>query len=237
VLNASGDLRAGDDSLKQLETKVQRWGCKGVKLYTAELGGDSRGWSPKTLKPARYLEKCQELGVKNIHVHNGLTIWPLGKDAFDVADLDFAATNLPELEFIVEHVGLPRIENFCFMATQEPNVYAGLVMVVGGLMHVRPRFFAKVMGELRFWLGEDKSIFGADYVIWEPHWQVEGFVEWNMQTDAKLFDYGQLATPTKKKVVGLTAARLYDLEVLAELDLAVPPEPEGAEQLVALASI
>ena len=31
-----------------------------------------------------------------------------------------------ELNFIVEHVGLPRIEDFCFMATQEPNVYAGL---------------------------------------------------------------------------------------------------------------
>ena len=32
----------------------------------------------------RYLEKCQELGIKNIHVHKGPTIWPLDKDAFDV---------------------------------------------------------------------------------------------------------------------------------------------------------
>ena len=38
-----------------------------------------------------------------------------------------------ELNFIVEHVGLPRIEDFCFMATQERNVYAGLAVVVGGL--------------------------------------------------------------------------------------------------------
>src|SRR5215475_9952799 len=48
------------------------------------------------------------------------------------------------------------IEDFCFMATQEPNVYAGLAVVIGGLMHARPRFFAKVMGELLFWVGEDK---------------------------------------------------------------------------------
>ena len=41
----------------------------------------------------------------------------------------------PELNFIIEHVGLPRIEDFCFMATQEPNVYAGLSVVIGGLMH------------------------------------------------------------------------------------------------------
>ena len=64
-------------------------------------------------------------------MHKGPTIWPLDKDAFDVADVDFAATNFPELNFIVEHVGLPRIEDFCYMATQEPNVYAGLAVVVG----------------------------------------------------------------------------------------------------------
>ena len=88
-----------------------------------------------------------------------------------------------ELNFIVEHVGLPRIEDFCFMATQEPNVYAGLAVVVGGLMHARPRFFAKVMGELLFWVGEDKMLFGSDYAIWEPKWQVEGFVDWDFPDD------------------------------------------------------
>ena len=54
------------------------------------------------------------------------------------------------------------------MATQERDVYAGLAVVIGGLMHARPRFFAKVMGELMFWVGEDKMLFGADYAIWEP---------------------------------------------------------------------
>ena len=127
----------------------------------------------------RFLETRQELGVRNIHVHKGPTIWPLDKDAFDVADVDNAATDFPELNFIVEHVGLPRIEDFCFMAMQEPNVYAGLSVVIGGLMHARPRFFAKVMGELLFWLGEDRLIFGSDYAIWEPRWQVEGFVDWD----------------------------------------------------------
>ena len=83
----------------------------------------------------------------------------------------------------MEHVGLPRIEDFCFMATQEPNVYAGLSVVIGGLMHARPKFFAKVMGELLFWVGEDKMTFGSDYGIWEPKWQVEGFVDWDYPSD------------------------------------------------------
>ncbi|MFL5860384.1 MAG: amidohydrolase family protein, partial [Solirubrobacteraceae bacterium] len=153
--------------------------------------------------------------IKNIHVHKGPTIWPLDKDAFDPRDVDKAATDNPELNFIIEHVGLPRIEDFCFMATQEPNVYAGLSVVIGGLMHARPRFFAKVMGELLFWVGEDKMLFGSDYGIWEPKWQIEGFLGWDYpQPDHEEFsDYPRLDDAGKRKILGLNAAKLYDIEV------------------------
>ena len=167
----------------QLADNVQRWGCTGVKLYTAEWRDGSRGWTLKDPEAFRFLERCQELGVKNIHLHKGPTIWPLDKDGFDVNDVDVAATTFTDLNFIVEHVGLPRIEDFCFIAVQEPNVYAGLSVVIGGLMHARPKMFAKVMGELLFFLGEDRLIFGSDYAIWEPRWQIEGFVDWDYPSD------------------------------------------------------
>ena len=139
IVNTRWDPRDGDDGLQGARGERRaRCGSKGVKLYTAEWRGGSRGWKLKDPEAYRYLEKCQELGIKNIHVHKGPTIWPLDKDAFDVSDVDHAATDFPELNFIVEHVGLPRIEDFCFMATQEPNVYAGLSVVIGGLMHARP---------------------------------------------------------------------------------------------------
>src|SRR5438874_1957147 len=139
IANGRWDPREGDAGLKQLEEDAERYNLKGVKLYTAEWYQGSRGWSLKSPESQRFLEKCQELGITNIHVHKGPTIWPLDKDAFDVSDVDYVATNFPELNFIVEHVGLPRIEDFCFMATQEPNVYAGLAVVIGGLMHTRTR--------------------------------------------------------------------------------------------------
>ena len=124
------------------------------------------------------------------------------------------------LNFIVEHVGLPRIEDFCFMATQEPNVYAGLAVVVGGLMHARPKFFAKVMGELLFWVGEDKMLFGSDYAIWEPKWQIEGLLDWEMPDDSELRGLPAPGREGKKKILGLNAAKLYDVEVPAELPAA-----------------
>ena len=218
IVNTRWDPREGDAGLKELEENVARYGSKGVKLYTAEWRNGSRGWTLKDPEAYRFLEKCQELGIKNIHAHKGPTIWPLDKDAFDVSDIDHAATSFPELNFIVEHVGLPRIEDFCFIATQEPNVYAGLSVVIGGLMHARPRFFANVMGELLFWVGEDKMTFGSDYAIWEPKWQIEGFVDWDYP-DAEFSDYPRVTTATKKKILGLNAAKLYDIEVPIEYQL------------------
>ena len=193
-----------------------------ARLEADRPGGACRSWT-----------SAQALGIKNIHVHKGPTIWPLDKDAFDVSDIDHVATDFPELNFIVEHVGLPRIEDFCFMATQEPNVYAGLAVVIGGLMHARPRFFAKVMGELLFWVGEDKMLFGSDYAIWEPKWQVEGFVDWEMPDDEAYADYPRLDTAGKKKIMGLNAAKLYGVDVPEDLrlpaDAGTPAEPADAQ--------
>ena len=138
IANTRFDPRDGDEGLAELRRNVERYGSRGLKLYTAEWNNGSRGYKLSDPAAYRFLEGAQDLGIKNVHVHKGPTIWPLDKDAFDVSDVDHAATDFPDLNFIVEHVGLPRIEDFCFMATQEPNVYAGLSVVIGGLMHARP---------------------------------------------------------------------------------------------------
>ena len=132
-----------------------------------------------------------------------------------------AATSNPELNFIVEHVGLPRIEDFCFMATQEPNVYAGLAVVIGGLMHARPRFFAKVMGELLFWVGEDKILFGSDYgdlgaEVADRRASSNGTI----RTTEEYSDYPRLDDAGKRKILGLNAAKLYGIDVPAEFQVA-----------------
>jgi predicted TIM-barrel fold metal-dependent hydrolase len=84
-------------------------------------------------------------------------------------------------------------------------------------MHARPRFFAKVMGELLFWVGEDKMLFGSDYGIWEPKWQIDGFLDWDYpDPDHEEFsDYPRLNAAGKRKILGLNAAKLYGIEVPA----------------------
>lgn len=236
--NGRWDPRDGKKGLDKLREDYDRWHFKGTKVYTAEWQDGSRGWKVSDPEAYPFLELCQELGVKNVHLHKGPTIWPLDKDAFDVKDVDQAATDFPDLNFIVEHAGIPRIDDFCYMAVQEPNVYAGIAVVLGALMHARPKFFARVMGELLFWVGEDRITFGSDYNIWTPQWQVEKFVDWQMPDDEAFSDYPRLTTASRKKILGLNIAKLYDIPVPEGLGLDTADTTAGestppADQLVA----
>jgi predicted TIM-barrel fold metal-dependent hydrolase len=227
LLNGAFDPRDGAAGLEALEESAERYKLKGVKLYTAEWKGDSRGWKLDSDDAAEYLQTCQKLGIKNIHVHKGPTIWPLDRDAFDVADVDAAATNFPELNFIVEHLGLPRLEDFCWIATQEPNVYGGLSVAIS-FIHSRPLYFARIIGELMYWLGADRVLFGSDYAIWQPKWLIEKFVDFQIP-DELTGEYGELTTADKRKILGLNTARLYDIEVPPELDAAPAGTAIGSE--------
>ena len=226
LLNGAFDPRDGERGMKPFEDLVSRYNLKGVKLYTAEWKGDSKGWDLRDDWSKRYLEKCLELGIKNVHVHKGPTIRPLNRDAFDVADVDEVASEFTDLNFIVEHVGLPRLEDFCWIATQEPNVYGGLAVAIP-FMHTRPRYFAKIIGELLYWIGEDRIMFASDYAIWQPKWLVEQFVDFQIPDDMQ-GEYGSITTDMKKKILGLNAANLYDIEVPEELKVVAEMAGSGA---------
>ncbi|SFS82515.1 amidohydrolase family protein [Saccharopolyspora flava] len=211
------DPRFEQAGLDQLKRDAERFGLKGVKLYTAEWQGDSRGYKLDDPWCYKYLEACQELGVRNIHIHKGPTIRPLDRDAFDVADVDKVATEFTDLNFVVEHCGLPRLEDFCWIAVQEPNVHAGLAVAMP-FIHSRPRYFAQIIGELLYWLDEDRIQFSSDYAIWTPKWLIERFVDFQIPED--MTEYAPLTTDQKRKILGLNAARMYGIEVPAELDVA-----------------
>ncbi len=218
--NHAFDPRFEAKGLEQLRRDAERMDLKGVKLYTAEWQGDSRGYKLTDPWSRRYLEACLELGIKNIHVHKGPTIRPLDRDAFDVADIDAVASDYTDLNFVVEHCGLPRLEDFCWIATQEPNVYAGLAVAMP-FIHTRPRYFAQIIGELMYWMGDTRIFFSSDYAIWTPKWLVERFVDFQIPED--MTEYAPLTTDSKKRILGLNAAALYDIPVPEHLQVA--PEP------------
>jgi uncharacterized protein len=79
IANTRFDPRDGDVGIEELRRNVERYGSKGVKLYTAEWNNGSRGYKLSDPAAYRYLEKAQELGIKNIHVHKGPTARPTSR--------------------------------------------------------------------------------------------------------------------------------------------------------------
>ena len=139
----------------------------------------------------------------------------LRKEPVDVADIDDVATSFQDLNFIVEHCGLPRLDDFCWIATQETNVYGGLAVVLP-FIHTRPGYFGHVMAELLFWIGPDKILYGSDYGIWTPKWLIDKFMAFEIPADITKETGSVLSLETKTKILGLNAARIYGIDVEAQ---------------------
>ena len=214
VLCGNFDPREQEAGFDDFRRMVEEYPIEGIKLYTAEWRGESRGWRLNDPWAYKYFDLCMELGIKNIHVHKGPTVYPLSADAFDVRDVDYAATDYPDLNFIVEHLGLPRLDDFCWIAAQESNVYAGM-SVATAFIHPRPRYFAEIVANLLFWLGPDKLCFGSDYAIWTPKWIIDKFMGFDLPDDIKEEFGVDLTLETKRKILGENCARLYGIDIEA----------------------
>jgi predicted TIM-barrel fold metal-dependent hydrolase len=72
-----------------------------------------------------------------------------------------------------------------------------------------------------YWIGEDRILFASDYAIWQPKWLVEKFVDFQIPEDMQ-GEFGTISADQKRKILGLNAARLYDIDVPVELQVAEP---------------
>ena len=98
---------------------------------------------------------------------------------------------------------------------QEPNVYGGLAVALP-FIHSRPGYFAHIISELLFWLGEDRLLFGSDYGIWTPKWLVDAFMDFELPDDVRKETKVELTLTAKKKILGLNAARIYNIDIEAK---------------------
>jgi predicted TIM-barrel fold metal-dependent hydrolase len=150
-----------------------------------------------------------------MHFHKGPAVEPLALERFDVRDIDEPSSLYPELNFIVDHCGLPRLDDFCWLSARSPNVYASLAVALA-FVHNRPRYFANVMANLLFWLGPERIIYGTDFPIWYPEWQLADLLAFQLPADIQEEFGVSLDEETKKKIVAGNLARLYGVDVEAK---------------------
>src|SRR5260370_18919273 len=101
ILNSAFDPRDGAKGLEALHANCEKYHVKGVKLYTAEWKGESKGYKLTDKESYKFLEEAQKLGIKNIHVHKSPTIIPLNKTAFNVGDFNESEPSFKALNLII----------------------------------------------------------------------------------------------------------------------------------------
>ena len=205
----------GRKALELMERQVEEFGARAFKLYNVRYDyGQHFPWrmdDPRIAFPI--FEKAQELGVNLIGVHKGVPLGPQHIEHTQTWDMDGAAENFPDINFVIYHVGLPFLDEVCWQLIRFPNLYASLAATVNFIVRA-PRQFAEVLGKLLFWCGEDKIIYGSEVPIWHPQWALKAFADFQLPQDlVDGYGYPQLTDQAKRKILGENLLRLHGMDV------------------------
>jgi predicted TIM-barrel fold metal-dependent hydrolase len=179
----------GRRALDLMERQVGEFGAKAFKFYNVRYDyGSPFPWrmdDPRVAFPV--FEKAQELGVNLIGVHKGVPLGPQPIEATQTWDMDGAAANFPDINFVIFHVGLPFIDEVCWQLIRHPNLYASIAATI---------------------------VYGSETPIWHPRWALEAF--WDFEIPQDLVDgygYPQLTEQAKRKILGENLLRLHGMDV------------------------
>jgi len=219
VFWASINPLEGKKALDLLRHQVQDHGAVGLKLYNVRYDyGQPFPWrmdDPRIAYPV--FELCQELGIKVIGVHKGVPLGPQPIEHTRTFDMDGAAANFPDLDFVIFHVGLPWLDEVLWQIVRYPNLYASIAATVNFIAR-QPRVFAETLGKMLWWCGEDKILFGGESPIWHPRWALEEFWRFELPDDiVSERGYPPLTEQAKRKILGGNLARLHGIDVDAKL--------------------
>ncbi|HEY7010030.1 MAG TPA: amidohydrolase family protein, partial [Jatrophihabitantaceae bacterium] len=132
VLWGSVNPLEGRRALDLMERQVKEFGAKAFKFYNVRYDfGTPFPWrmdDPQVAFPI--FEKAQELGVNLIGVHKGVPLGPQPIEHTQTWDMDGAAANFPDINFVIYHVGLPFLDETCWQLIRYPNLYASLAATI-----------------------------------------------------------------------------------------------------------
>jgi uncharacterized protein len=199
--------------------------------------------------------KSRKPGFNNICVHKGLAPGPPDPKRGHPEDLPKAARDWPKLNFITYHAciqpnffmadtleevkagklrgGVPNISwttEYAQLVQSLPNCYAEIGTTWASSVVTFPTIAAHILGQLMKFMGEDRIVFGSDSVWYgSPQWQIEAL--WRFQIPAALrekYGYPELTESAKRKILGLTSAKLYGIQAVdTGLYRAVPKDYES----------
>jgi predicted TIM-barrel fold metal-dependent hydrolase len=232
----------GAKELEEMERQVKELKIDAWKMYTgAELG--EKAWFLDDEKVAYpFWERTKKLGVKNVCVHKGLPLGFFNEKACMPLDVEKAAKDWPDLNFIIYHSayrGMGAIasgtgEKVEDKKTDDPqeipwisdllraikksnlkNVYFELGSTFQMTSARNPVVCQHMLGQMIQVAGADHILWGTDS-IWNgsPQSQIERMRRLKMPAELmKKHGYAELTDEVKNQILGLNAAKLFGIDV------------------------
>jgi uncharacterized protein len=232
----------GKKEMEEMERQVNVLKIDAWKMYTgAELG--EKAWFLDDEKVAYpFWEKSRKLGVKNLCVHKGLPLGAFNEKACTPLDLEKAAKDWPDLNFIVYHSAyrgtgfiaqgrgdkvvdkktddeqeIPWISDIFRILKRNPrikNIYFELGSTFAQLSSSNPKRCMHMLGQMMQTAGADHILWGTD-CIWSgsPQRQIESLRRLKMADDLReKYRYAALTDEVKDQILGLNAAKLFGID-------------------------
>lgn len=233
----------GPKELDEMERQVKELKIDAWKTYTgAELG--EKAWFLDDEKVAYpFWERTKKLGIKNVCVHKGLPLGAFNEKACTPHDLEKAAIDWPDLNFIVYHSAfrglfwagsglgekvrdkasddpqeIPWISDIFRILKRNPkikNIYFELGSTFQSLSSLSPEKCCHMLGQMMQTAGADHILWGTDS-IWNgsPQSQIERLRRLTMPEKLiEKYKYAPLTKEVKDGIFGLNAAKLFGIDV------------------------
>jgi predicted TIM-barrel fold metal-dependent hydrolase len=232
----------GEKEFEEMERQVKELKIDAWKMYTgAEIG--EKAWFMDDEKVAYpFWEKTKKLGVKNLCVHKGLPLGAFNEKACTPLDLEKAAKDWPDLNFIVYHSGyrgtgflgagtgekvkdpksddpqeIPWISDIIRILKKNPkikNIYFELGSTFNQVSSSDPVRCMHMLGQMIDVAGADHVLWGTDS-IWNgsPQGQIERLRRLKMKDELiEKHKYVPLTDEVKNQILGLNAAKLFGID-------------------------
>lgn len=235
---AHGLLRPnlGKPELEEMFRQVESLKIRAWKMYTGAELGEQAWWLDDERVAYPFWEKTQKLGVKNVCVHKGLPLGVFNEKHCHPKDVTKAARDWPGLNFIIYHSGFRGLE--VLAAERDPrsipwisdllkdlesapeveNVYFELGSTFNQLSAFAPDACMHMLGQMLQVVGAERILWGTDS-IWSgsPQSQIERFRRLRIKDELiEKYGYPQLTDEIRAKILGLNAARLFEVDPSAK---------------------
>lgn len=219
----------GPTAISTLEAQVAK-GARALKCYT--YSGNWRLDDEQVAYPM--LEEMKRLKLKLLNVHKGLPaiFAPGSEETVRATDFPKAVRDFPEISFCAYHsayfgpgdhpegkAGLTEwLEVIASIPKKERKRVYSEIGSTFAILSQNPEAAAHFIGSLLKALGPKNVIWGTDSIWWgSPQWLIDAFkaldIPEQMQEE---FGYPALTEKTKRRILGLNAARLYGVKPKAE---------------------